>query len=134
MRAITQPQALQIDNKGLGAVDLVDVRVQGRDAQSFAVGNSCDGIQVPRALACRLLVQFKPQGAGAHEATIAIRIRDVTEPILVPVRGLATATPVAELLHKPSTSVPSKSAGARDPPPDTAQRRLRASHCHGDRC
>ena len=97
VRAVTQQQALRIDNKGFGAVDLVDVTVQGRDAQSFAVGNSCNGIQVPRTLACRLLVQFKPQGAGAHEATIAIRVRDVTEPILVPVRGLATATPVAEL-------------------------------------
>ena len=97
VRAAAQQQALRIDNKGFDAIDVVDVTVQGRDAQSFAVGNSCDGIQIPRALACRLLVQFSPGGVGARDATIAIRVRDVKDPYLVPVRGLGTATPIAEL-------------------------------------
>ncbi len=135
VRAVTQQQALRIDNKGFGAVDLVDVTVQGRDAQSFAVGNSCNGIQVPRTLACRLLVQFKPQGAGAHEATIAIRVRDVTEPILVPVRGLATATPVAELSPQTVDFGAVEIGGSAETRRLTAaQRRFSASHCHGDRC
>jgi len=97
VRAAAQQQALRIDNKGFVPVDVVDVTVQGRDAQSFAIGNSCDGIRIPRPLACRLLVQFKPQATGAREATIAIRVRDIAEPYLVPIRGLGTATAIAEL-------------------------------------
>ncbi len=101
VRAAAQQQALRIDNKGFGPVGVVDVTVQGRDARSFSVGNSCDGIEIPRRLACRLLVQFKPEDAGAHDATIAIRVRGVAEPFPVPLRGVGTATPVVELLPQP---------------------------------
>jgi TIR domain/Cep192 domain 4 len=97
VRASAKQQLLQIENKGMRAIDVIDVTVRGPDASSFAVTTSCDGIHVPRALACRLLVEFRPDNVGARDATIAIRLRDVKDPHLVPVRGLATATPIAVL-------------------------------------
>ena len=97
VRGAAQQKPLRVDNKGLGAVDVINVTLQGSDAKSFAVGTSCDGIRIPRALACQLLVQFKPDSVGAREATIAIRVRDVKDPYLVTVHGLGTATPIAML-------------------------------------
>jgi hypothetical protein len=97
VRAAAQQKPLRVDNTGLGAVDVIDVTLQGPNAQSFAVGTSCDGIRIPRTLACQVLVQFKPDDVGARDATIAIRLRDVKDPYRVPVRGLGTATPIARL-------------------------------------
>jgi hypothetical protein len=97
VRAAAQQQPLRIDNTGLRAVDVIDVKLQGPDAQSFAVGTSCDGIRIPRTLACRLFVQFKPEEVGARDAMIAIRVRDVNDPYLVRVSGAGIAAPVAQL-------------------------------------
>ena len=97
LRAAAQPQAIQIENTGLGAVDVLDVTSQGPDANAFAVGSSCDGIRIPPKLACRLLVQFRPEEVGPRSATVVIRVRDIKDPYTVPVRGLGMATPIARL-------------------------------------
>ncbi len=95
--AAAAPQAIQIGNQGHGTLELIDVTLQGPNAASFAIGRSCDGIKVPPKLACRLLVQFKPDTVGPHAATIVIRARDVGEALAVPIRGVGTSTPVAVL-------------------------------------
>jgi hypothetical protein len=97
VRAAAQQQAIQIDNKGFGTVEVIDVTPQGPNANSFAVGSSCDGIRIPPKLACRLLVQFKPQDVGPRSATIAIRVREIRDAYAVPVRGLGTAMPISRL-------------------------------------
>jgi hypothetical protein len=97
LRAAGAPQAIQIGNDGRRALGVIDVRVEGAHARSFSAGSSCNGIDVPAKLACRLLVEFRPDGVGAREATIVIRARGVDDPLRVSVRGVGAAAPIARL-------------------------------------
>ena len=106
---------LRIDNRGLVAIDVADVTVQGPNAESFAVDTSCNGVQIPRASECHLFVQFKPGTAGARDATIAIRMRGVTDPYLVAVSGSQPQPRSASFPRKPSTSASWKLRGRRGP-------------------
>ena len=98
--ASARQQTFVIQNKGLSAVDGIDITLQGADANFSIVSNSCTGFRIARAGDCRFDVQFKPTAPGIREATIAIQVRGGASPTLVPLRGLGTVTPIAWLSRK----------------------------------
>jgi hypothetical protein len=97
VRAAPSQQAIDIGNTGRGALDVIDTRVRGPNAQSFTVAASCNGVKIAPASSCRLAVQFKPDAVGPHSATVTISAREVKETLNVPLRGVGTSAPVVRL-------------------------------------
>jgi hypothetical protein len=90
-------------HSGFGPLADVSATVSGVNAGDFTVvaPDSCAGAVLHETDGCTVSVQFRPSGIGPRTATLEMRWRAGTTPLLVPLAGTGTRVPVPGFVFTP---------------------------------
>ena len=97
----------RVTNQGTGALEALDVRLVGDNADEFfIVGGDCPGVTLPAGASCTVDVLFHPVRPGAVSAALSVAARDGTD-VTASIDSVASAiTPEPTLPPTPSPSAP----------------------------
>ena len=88
-------KSISIGNTGNAPLEIAAVELRGADARDFAFtsANTCKAGALAPQQECRLEVEFKPQGAGAKTASVALAHNASGGATTIAVSGTATVAP-----------------------------------------